>query len=118
MSNTADAPLPLVQDDEIEHVALDEDYVLTPGFVEKVVDASDAGDGLKLRSLLEDLHPADVADLMGFLTTEHRAVVVLWLPADLLADTLPELDDGIREDRIAITVTRAADVYDFMAGAA
>lgn len=98
MSNTATAPLPPAQSDEIEHVALDEDYVLTPGFVEKVVDASDAGDGIKLRSLLEDLHPADVADLMGFLTAEHRAVVVLWLPADLLADTLPELDDGIREE--------------------
>ena len=98
MSNTADAPLPAALDDEIEHVALDEDYVLTASFVEKVVDASDAGDGLKLRSLLEDLHPADVADLMGFLTSEHRAVVVLWLPADLLADTLPELDDGIREE--------------------
>ena len=98
MSNTASAPLSGPPVDEIEHVALDEDYVLTPGFVEKVVDASDAGDGLKLRSLLEDLHPADVADLMGFLTSEHRAVVVLWLPADLLADTLPELDDGIREE--------------------
>ncbi|HYC73404.1 magnesium transporter [Brevundimonas sp.] len=90
--------MPAPVDDDIEHVALDEDYVLTPGFVEKVVDASDAGDGLKLRSLLEDLHPADVADLMGFLTSEHRAVVVLWLPPDLLADTLPELDDGIREE--------------------
>jgi magnesium transporter len=98
VSNTATAPLPPVQNDEIEHVALDEDYVLTAAFVEKVVDASDAGDGLRLRSLLEDLHPADVADLMGFLTTEHRAVVVLWLPPDLLADTLPELDDGIREE--------------------
>ena len=98
MSKTATAPLPPVQSDEIEHVALDEDYVLTPGFVEKVVDAADDGDGIKLRSLLEDLHPADVADLMGFLTAEHRNVVVLWLPADLLADTLPELDDGIRED--------------------
>lgn len=81
-----------------DHEALDEDYVLTAGFVEKVVDAADDGDGLKLRSLLEDLHPADVADLMGFLTSEHRAVVVLWLPPDLLAETLPELDDGIREE--------------------
>jgi magnesium transporter len=80
---TATAPLPPSLDDDIDHDALDEDYVLTASFVEKVVDASDAGDGLKLRSLLEDLHPADVADLMGFLTAEHRAVVVLWLPADL-----------------------------------
>ena len=98
MSDTAEAPLSPAPDDEIEHVALDEDYVLTPGFVEKVVDAADDGDGLKLRSLLEDLHPADVADLMGFLTAEHRAVVTVWLPPDLLADTLPELDDGIREE--------------------
>ena len=98
MSTTATAPLPPTPEDEIEHIALDEDYVLTAGFVEKVVDAADDGDGLKLRSLLEDLHPADVADLMGFLTSEHRTVVVQWLPADLLAETLPELDDGIRED--------------------
>ena len=41
------------------------------------MDAADDGDGMRLRSLLEDLHPADVADLMGFLTAEHRAVVVL-----------------------------------------
>ena len=81
-----------------DHEALDEDYVLTASFVEKVVDASDDGDGMRLRSLLEDLHPADVADLMGFLTAEHRAVVVLWLPPELLADTLPELDDSIREE--------------------
>lgn len=97
MSTTAPAPLP-PEDADVEHIALDEDYVLTPAFVEKVVDAADDGDGLKLRGLLEDLHPADVADLMGFLTAEHRAVVTLWLPPDLLAETLPELDDGIREE--------------------
>ena len=95
--NSNALPLPPA-DEDIEHVALDEDYVLTPAFVEKVVDAADAGEGLKLRGLLEDLHPADVADLMGFLTAEHRAVVTLWLPPDLLAETLPELDDGIREE--------------------
>ena len=44
MITTADAPLPSASNDEIEHVALDEDYVLTAGFVEKVVDAADDGD--------------------------------------------------------------------------
>ena len=72
-----------------DHEALDEDYVLTAAFVEKVVDAADDGDGMRLRSLLEDLHPADVADLMGFLTAEHRTVVVLWLPPDLLRKPCP-----------------------------
>jgi magnesium transporter len=85
-----------VVDDRDDH--LDDDYALNPAFVEKVVDAADRGDGLHLRELLEDLHPADVADLMGFLTSEHRAMVVLWLPPDVLAETLPELDDGIREE--------------------
>ncbi len=83
-----------VQDNE----ALDDDYVLTAGFVEKVVDAADDGDGPRLRALLEGLHPADVADLMGFLTSEHRTVVVLGLSPEMLGETLPELDDGIREE--------------------
>jgi magnesium transporter len=82
---------------EDDHAALGEDYALTAAFVEKVVDAADDGDGMRLRSLLEDLHPADVADLMGFLTAEHRSVVVQWLPPELLAEALPEMDDGIRE---------------------
>jgi magnesium transporter len=86
-------PPELVED----HAPLGEDYALTAAFVEKVVDAADDGDGLRLRSLLEDLHPADVADLMGFLTAEHRSVVVQWLPPELLAEALPEMDDGIRE---------------------
>ena len=98
MSTTDTAFAPDETLDNEDHAALDEDYVLTPQFVEKVVDAADDGDGVRLRSLLEDLHPADVADLMGFLTAEHRAVVVLWLPPELLAETLPELDDNIREE--------------------
>ena len=63
-----------------------------------VVDAADRGDGMRLRELISALHPADVADLLGFLSAEHRAEVVPWLPPDLLAETLPELDDGVRED--------------------
>ena len=99
MTNTDSAsPAPATEIETEDHVALGEDYALTASFVEKVVDAADDGDGMRLRGLLEDLHPADVADLMGFLTSEHRAVVVQWLPPELLADTLPELDDGIREE--------------------
>lgn len=99
MTNTDSAsPAPAPEIETEDHVALGENYALTASFVEKVVDAADDGDGMRLRGLLEDLHPADVADLMGFLTAEHRAVVVQWLPPDLLAETLPELDDGIREE--------------------
>src|SRR5690606_33758360 len=83
--------------EDLEDLALGEDYALTSEYVELVVDAADRGDGLRLRELLSALHPADVADLLGFLSGEHRAEVVPWLPPDLLAETLPELDDGVRE---------------------
>ena len=82
----------------LEDLALGEDYALTSEYVEMVVDAADRGDGMRLRELISALHPADVADLLGFLSAEHRAEVVPWLPPDLLAETLPELDDGVRED--------------------
>jgi ribosomal protein L7/L12 len=87
---------PVVED--LEDLALGDDYALNPDFVALVVDAADRGDAERLRELLAALHPADVADLMGFLTADHRGVVVLWLPPELLAETLPELDDGIREE--------------------
>jgi magnesium transporter len=82
----------------LEDLALGEDYALTSEYVEMVVDAADRGDGLRLRELISALHPADVADLLGFLSAEHRNEVVPWLPPDLLAETLPELDDNVRED--------------------
>ena len=45
--------------------------------------------------------------------TEHDEV---WILANNHPVARGQIE--IREDRIAITVTRAADVYDFMAGAA
>ncbi|MDO1560299.1 magnesium transporter [Brevundimonas sp. 2R-24] len=84
--------------DDLEDIALGEDYALTSEYVEMVVDAADRGDGMRLRDLLSALHPADVADLMGFLSQAHRSEVLPWVPPALLAETLPELDDGIRED--------------------
>ena len=82
----------------IEDFALQDDYALNPEYVELVVDAADRGDGLRLRELLDALHPADIADLMGFLRAEHRAQVVPWIPPDTLGEVLPELDDRIRDE--------------------
>ena len=52
MSTTDTAFAPAEAPEAEDHAALDEDYVLTPQFVEKVVDAADDGDGMRLRSLL------------------------------------------------------------------
>ncbi len=90
----------LVTPQEIEDFALKDDYALNPQYISLVIDAADRGDGMRLRDLLDALHPADVADLLGFLSADYREEVIPWIPGDALPDILPELDDDIREEVI------------------
>ncbi len=84
--------------EDLEDLALGEDYALNPDFVDMVVDAADRGDAERLRELLGALHPADVADLMGFLSTDYREEVLAHLDPEALAEILSELDTEIREE--------------------
>jgi len=90
--------LPPEADEDLEDLALREDYALNPDFVAMVVDAADRGDAERLRELLGALHPADVADLMGFLSADYREEVLAHLDPEALAEILSELDTEIRED--------------------
>ena len=90
----------LVTPEQIEDFALKDDYALNPQYISLVIDAADRGDGMRLRDLLDALHPADIADLLGFLSEDYREEVIPWIPADALAEVLPELDDDIREEVI------------------
>jgi len=85
-------------DEDLEDLALGEDYALNPEFVSDVVDALDRGDADRLRELLGALHPADVADLMGFLSADAREELVPHLDPETLAEILSELDTEIREE--------------------
>jgi magnesium transporter len=84
--------------EDLEDMALEDDYGLSPEYVEMVIDAADRGDAERLRELLGALHPADVADLMGFLTADYREEVIEHLNPDELADVLSELDTNLREE--------------------
>jgi magnesium transporter len=101
---------------DLEDLALDEDYALTAQFVDMVIDAADRGDGARLAELVSALRPADVADLMGFLTEDYRAEIVPHIPAPALAEILAELEDKIREEVLEIvppaTLARALEELD------
>lgn len=84
--------------EDLEDLALGEDYALNPDFVDMVVDAAERGDSDRLRELLGALHPADVAELMAFLSPDYREEVLAHLAPEALADILAELDTEIRED--------------------
>jgi len=84
--------------EDLEDLALRDDYALNPAFVEMVIDAADRNDGARLRELLAALHPADVADLMGFLTADYREEVIPNLDPEVLAEIISELEDNLREE--------------------
>ncbi len=86
------------REEDLEDLALGEDYALNPQFVSMVVDAADRGDSERLRELLSALHPADVADLIGFLAADYREVILPHLDPEALAEILSELDYEIREE--------------------
>lgn len=100
---TADGDAPEIAvgvgaEEDLEDLALGEDYALNPQFAQMVVDALDRGDGERLRTLLDALHPADIADLMGFLSAGEREELLPHLDPEALAEIISELDTEIRED--------------------
>jgi magnesium transporter len=90
---------PVLDDPEdIEDIALGDDYALSAEFVDMVVDAADRGDTARLRGLVDALRPEDIADLMGFLSAEYREEIIPLLDSDDLADILADLDTNLREE--------------------
>src|SRR4051812_12846068 len=90
------APVP-PQDDTPNQV-MDEETRLRPEFVDKVLDAVDAGDDETARRLVEPLHPADVADLIELAARDERDGLVKALAGIVSPDVLAEMNDFVRED--------------------
>jgi len=91
----ADA-LPMLVDPDTGGIHDQEDR-LKPGFVERVLDAVEAGDNETARALVEPLHPADVADLIELARADERDGLVAALAGIVDADVIAELNDHVRE---------------------
>jgi len=101
--NIPAAPILEAPVEDLEDLALGDDYALNPEYVEMVIDAADRNDEARLRELLGALHAADVADLMGFLTAEYREDVIKYLDSEELAEVISELEDELREEVLEAT---------------
>src|SRR5215212_7859222 len=82
----------------LDNAVMDEEDRLRPEFVERVLDAVDAGDDATARALVEPLHPADVADLIELARSDDREGLVKALAGIISPDVLAELNDYVRED--------------------
>lgn len=102
--------------EELEDLALGDDYALNPEYVEMVVDAADSGDTKRLRELVGALEPADVADLMAFLTADYREEVIPLLDPEALGEIISEMDENLREEVLeatpSVTLARALEELD------
>ncbi len=76
------------------------DYALDSGIVQAVLEAVERGDRQALSSLLDGMHPADIADLLEQISDSDRARLVELCGRDLDGEILSELDEGVREDVI------------------
>ena len=96
---------------ESDNTQLDEDDRLKPEFVRAVLDAVEAGDADAARTLVEPLHPADIADLFELTPREERGDLAKAI-ADLLdGDVFAEMNDYVREDLIdALEPHQVADI--------
>jgi len=84
-------------DEAPEDTATDEESRLRPEFVERVLDAVEAGDTRTAQALVEPLHPADVADLIELAARDEREGLVKALAGIVDADVLAEMNEHVRE---------------------
>jgi magnesium transporter len=91
------AAAPAPEDDD---TIMDEEDRLRPDFVERVLDAVDAGDHEAARKLVEPLHPADIADLIELAAADEREGLVAALAEIVDADVYAELNEHVRETLI------------------
>jgi magnesium transporter len=91
--------------------AIDEEDRLRPEFVERVLDAVEAGDDETARELVQPLHPADVADLIELAARDERYGLVKALAGIVDADVLAEMNEHVRETLLdAMDPEQVADI--------
>ena len=81
----------------IDEAIMDREDRLRPEFVERVLDAVEAGDGATARALVEPLHPADVADLIELARADEREGLVAALAGIVDADVIAEMNEHVRD---------------------
>ena len=76
---------------------MDREDRLKQDFVDRVLDAVEAGEDETARALVAPLHPADVADLIELARADEREGLVAALAGIVDADVLAEMNEHVRE---------------------
>ena len=96
--------------DDATDLQFSDDQTLSPDFVRAIEEVIEKSDTDGFEALTADLHPADIADLIGLLNDEDRQNLISRFGDSLSPDVLADLDDDLREDVIeALTPKSVAE---------
>lgn len=87
--------------DAEEEAQFAEDQTLSPEFVQHVRETIEGGDAREFDYLTRELHPADIADLIGLLSEDDRTALINMSGGAIAPDVLAELDDDLRESVVS-----------------
>ena len=85
-------------------------------YIDNIKQLIEQNDSEKVKSLLADLHPADIAELCNELNTDEARFVYKLLDNEKAADVLMEMDEDVRKEFLEITPseTIAKNFVDYM----
>ncbi len=86
-----------VPDSLLDSDALKDDFVLSPDFIRRVLEALDRGNADEVKDLLAPVHAADVADLLGLVRSRERRALLDLVGSDLDSAVLSELEEDVRD---------------------
>ena len=92
--------------DQTNNDARDDEYDLDPAIVAAVVESAGVGDRVAVLALIEDLHVADIADLLEQIDSDDRRAFLDLVWSDIDKEVLAELEEGVRDDVLSILEPR------------
>ena len=86
--------------ESIAEISKNQKIIFNNEFIDKIIVDIEAANNLEIKSSLKDLHAADIAELLEFLSTNQRTYLLNQLDSEDYTDVLAELDDSIIDQTV------------------
>ena len=86
--------------ESIAEISKNQKIIFNNEFIDKIIVDIEAANNLEIKSSLKDLHVADIAELLEFLSTNQRTYLLNQLDSEDYTDVLAELDDSIIDQTV------------------
>ena len=86
--------------ESIAEISKNQKIIFNNEFIDKMIVDIETANNLEIKSSLKDLHAADIAELLEFLSTNQRTYLLNQLDSEVYTDVLAELDDSIIDQTV------------------